>query len=212
MKVQVHILGPQFSTFTRSVMLCCEEKEIRYSHGFNFDNQEVERNGETHLSLHPFGKMPVLIHGDRKIFETATICRYLDSEFDGSVLQPKDNYACAIADQWSAAISQYIDQTIVREYLLEFAFPKGKNGQIRSDQIAKVQPHVLAMLNILEKQIGSASFICSGQYTIADALLTPILDYLVKLPTAPKLFESYPILMDYAIRMQQRQSGRNVLK
>ncbi len=211
MSAQVHILGPQFSTFVRSVMLCCEEQGVSYSHGYTIDGREIESKGEEHLKLHPFGKLPVLIHGERKLYETAVICRYLDAEFDGPALQPVGTYARALVDQWSAVISLYIDQAIVRQYLLEFAFPKGENGKVRRDKVAEAQPFVIKMLQMLEAKLGSATFLCGDNYTIADALVSPMLDYLANLPHAAKLLEPYSGITGYIERMRKRESGLKVL-
>lgn len=87
---QIHIFGPQFSTFVRSVQLCCEEKGIAYTVGTCVNDQNVEFKGAQHLEWHPFGKVPVLLHGDRHLIETASICRYLDAAFEGPALQPDD--------------------------------------------------------------------------------------------------------------------------
>jgi len=211
MSAQVHILGPQFSTFVRTVMLCCEEKGISYSYGNNHEGKEIKLKDEEHLKLHPFGKFPVLIHGDRKIYETAVICRYLDAEFEGPSLQPLDSYNRALVDQWSAAISLYIDKAIVRHFLLEFAFPKGEKGEIRWDKVAEAQPMVIKSLQMLENKLGDNPFLCGKDYTIADALVSPMLDYLASLPNSAELIKPSSILAAYIERMRNRKSGQKVL-
>lgn len=211
MNTQVQILGPQFSTMVRTVMLCCEEKGITYQIGMQINGNDIQRKESSHLALHPFGKIPVLVHGENQIFETAPICRYIDAAFDGLVLQPAETYQRAIVDQWSQAISCYVDQALVRQYLLEFAFPKGDNGSIRLDKVAEAQPGVLSMLVQLEKQLADQAFICGAQYSIADALLTPMLDYLAALPHAGTLFTSGSSLLAYVARMRERPSGKVVL-
>ncbi|BBB31105.1 glutathione S-transferase family protein [Neptunomonas japonica] len=211
MNTQVQILGPQYSTMVRTVMLCCEEKGITYQIGMQIDGNDIQFKESSHLALHPFGKIPVLIHGENHIFETAPICRYLDAAFDGPALQPTDAYQRALVDQWSQAISCYVDQALVRQYLLEFAFPKGDNGSIRLDKVADAQPEVMSTLEQLEKQLADQAYICGTQYSIADALLTPMLDYLASLPHADSLFTSGSSLLAYVARMRERPSGKLVL-
>ena len=123
-----HIYGPSFSTFVRSVMILCEEKQLAYTVGFEVNGQEVASKSEQHLKWHPFGKIPVLLENSRQndlfvLPETASICRYLDSE---KTLQPDSSVGCSSHDALCALISIDIDKVLVREYLLEFAFPKGK--------------------------------------------------------------------------------------
>jgi len=211
MSAQVQILGPAFSTFVRSVMLCCEEKGISYEAKFEINGEPLALNGEAHQQYHPFGKIPALLHNSHTVFETASICRYIDATFDGPALQPEDSYGRAQIDQWSRAISQYVDQTIVRQYLLEFAFPKGPDGQIRLDKVAEAEPEVIKMLTLLEKLIGDHPFICGDQYSYADAILTPMLDYLSGTPNAATLLPEDSSLSRYIHRMQARPSGQKVL-
>lgn len=211
MSAQVQILGPAFSTFVRSVMLCCEEKGISYETKFEVDGQALSLRDETHLKYHPFGKIPALLHGERKLFETATICRYLDTNFDGPALQPDDSYQKAKVDEWAAALSIYVDSAIVRKYLLEFAFPKGPDGQVRMDKVAEAEPEVIQMLAIVAQQLGESDFICGDRYSYADAILTPMLDYLVGTPNGDKLLPSGSALRNYTERMQARPSGQAVL-
>ena len=41
-----------------------------------------------HLALHPFGKMPILQHGDFFLYESLAIATYLDRAFEGPQLTP----------------------------------------------------------------------------------------------------------------------------
>lgn len=211
MSAQVHILGPSFSSFVRSVMLCCEEKGISYETKFEVDGQPLALNDERHQQYHPFGKIPALIHGEHTLFETATICRYLDATFDGPALQPEDIYERAKVDEWAAALSIYVDKAIVREYLLEFAFPKGPDGQVRMDKVAEAEPEVVKMLAIIQQQLGGNNFICGNKYTYADAILTPMLDYLAGTPNANRLMPQDSALMHYVLRIRSRPSAANIL-
>ncbi|MBN3560969.1 glutathione S-transferase family protein [Aliamphritea spongicola] len=211
MSAQVHILGPQFSTFVRSVCLACEEKGISYRYGLKPGGEEIEFKGPSHLALHPFGKIPALLHDEHVIFETTAICRYLDAAFPGPALQPEDPVERAYVDEWSAALSCYVDQALVRNYLLEFAFPKGEDGSIRMDKVAEHQPAVIDMLGLLEHQLAGKPFICGEQYSMADTILTPMLDYLSGLPHADELLAATPELKAWTERMQARDSGKQVL-
>lgn len=211
MSAQVQILGPTFSTFVRSVMLCCEEKGISYEAKFEINGEGLSLNSEIHRQYHPFGKIPALLHADHTLFETATICRYLEANFDGLALQPEGNLQRAQVDQWASALSTYVDKAIVRNYLLEFAFPKGPNGQVCMDKIEEVEPEVTRMLVLLTDLITDNGFICGDQYSYADAILTPMLDYLAGTPNAGKLMPSESALMRYTERMRARPSGQKVL-
>jgi len=211
MNRSVHILGPQFSSFVRTVQLCCEEKGISYTLGLAPDGQEIGFKSPEHFALHPFGKIPVLIDGDRVLCETASICRYLEAEFEGQALLPEDGYQRALVDQWCALLSLYVDKAIVRDYLLEFVFPKGEGGSVRMDKVAEAQPAVLDMLVLVEKQLGEKSFLLGEQLTLADLVIAPQLDYLARLPQAAELIKPGSALAAYVERLRQRASGQKVL-
>lgn len=211
MSHQVQIIGPTFSSFVRSVMLCCEEKGVSYSTGMEYQGQPLALRDEKHLALNPFGKIPILLDGDHTIYETAAICKYIDEAFDGADLQPESAADRAEVAQWAQLISLYVDKTVIRDYLLEFAFPKGENGAIRMDKIQSVTPELDQRLTILTNQLGAREYICGERYTFADALLTPMLDYLLGLPHGSTLIEPGSALEHYVQRMRQRPSGIAVL-
>ncbi|AKJ42483.1 glutathione S-transferase family protein [Pragia fontium] len=208
---KVHILGPQFSTFVRSVQLCCEEKGIAYTVGTTIDQQTVSLNDGSLFQFHPFGKVPVLIHHGKRFFETTAICRYLDNCFDGVALQPDTAEAKAEVDEWSNCLAIYVDRALVRDYLLEFAFPRGPEGQIRKQEIKAAEPQVLKVLGLLDTELGSKPFFKGDNFTIADAILIPMLDYLQRLPHAEQLFSGLQYLPGYLQRMRDRASAKTVL-
>lgn len=206
----VHILGPQFSTFVRSVQLCCEEKSIPYTLGMSINGNAIDLHSSEYLRINPFGKVPILLHGEHQLCETASICRYLDEAFEGYQLQPEAAWERALVDQFSAWLSIYVDEAIVRRYLLEFYFPKGENGTVRKDYIRAAEPEVARMLSLLELQLTKQPYLVTESFSVADALVAPMLDYLGKLPPAAPLLQKTPHLSAYLKRIQDRPSARNV--
>jgi glutathione S-transferase len=206
-----HIFGPTFSTFVRSVMLCCEEKGIDYSVGLTLNGAEVPFKSEGHFSLHPYGKVPVLVLGEHRLFESASICRYLDEIFPGADLQPADPWQRARVDQLCAEVSGYVYQALVVGLLLEFAFPKGEGGAVRLDKVEQALPEAVRIIERLEDVLGGNAFIAGNGYTIADALLIPILDYLVRLPVADRVLSADSGLRRYIQRIQNRPASQGVL-
>ncbi|MCJ8293623.1 MAG: glutathione S-transferase family protein [Colwellia sp.] len=204
----IHIYGPSFSNFVRTVMLVCEEKKLDYSVGFEVAGKEVAFKSEQHLGLHPFGKIPVLLDKGLVLPETASICRYLDAD---KTLQPDNSLAFARHDALCALISIDIDKILVREYLLEFAFPKGENNSVRFDVVKEVQPKVATTLAIIEKMLDEENSLSSEQFTIADALLAPILHYISCLPAGFNLLTDFPKVEQYLADLMTRPSCQKVL-
>ncbi|KGJ97490.1 glutathione S-transferase family protein [Colwellia psychrerythraea] len=208
----VHIYGPSFSNFVRTVMLICEEKQLTYTVGFEVAGHEIPFKGEKHLNWHPFGKVPVLLvtqqAAELAIPETASICRYLDGNND---LQPSNNLEYVLHDALCALISIDIDKVLVREYLLEFAFPKGKDNSVRFDVVKSVQAKVATTLAIIEKKLAEKNALTCKQFTIADALLAPMLHYISCLPAGYNLLTDYPKIEKYLADLMTRSSCKKVL-
>ncbi|MFG6179448.1 glutathione S-transferase family protein [Halomonas sp. THAF12] len=211
MTASVHIVGPQFSSFVRSVQLCCEEKGVDYTLGAEVDGRPLAMHSPEHFALHPFGKVPILLHGDRRLIETPSICRYLDAAFDGPALQPADPWTRARVDQWTGILAGYVDQALVRRYLLEFVFPKGEGGAVREDAVAAARPQVARALEVLEAQLAEGDYLVDDEFTIADAIAAPILDYLAGLPAAESLLAETPRLVAYVERLRERPAAARVL-
>lgn len=206
----LYIYGLGFSSFVRSVRLCCEEKGLEYQSGLAPNGTEIPFKSPQHLKLNPYGKMPILFHNDLVLFETTTICRYLDQQFSGPALQPSDTRARALLDQCCAEIALYIDHALVRKLLLEFAFPKGPDGSVRMNVVEEKLPAARVALTRVQELLGNNSFIYGESYTIADALLTPMLDYIANIPQGNDLM-GHGKLRAYLDRMLQRPSGQKVL-
>lgn len=211
MTTPVHIVGPQFSTFVRSVQLCCEEKGIPYSLGAEIEGRPMALHSSEHYALHPFGKVPILLHGDRRLIETPSICRYLDAAFEGPALQPEATWQRAQVDQWTGMLALYVDQALVRRYLLEFVFPKGEGGAVREDAVAAAQPEVVRLLGLLEQQLAQGDYLVGDDFTIADAIAAPMLDYLAGMPSAKDFLTETPRLMAYIERLRARPAAARVL-
>lgn len=204
----VHIYGASFSNFVRTAMLVCEEKQLAYTVGFEVDGSQVPFKGEQHLRWHPFGKIPVLLASELVLPETTSICRYLDAD---KQLQPDNNQDHARHDALCALISIDIDRVLVREYLLEFAFPKGENNTVRFDVVKEVQPKVAAMLVIIERLLNEDNALSSQEFTIADALLAPMLHYVSALPEPFNLLTDFPKVEQYLADLMTRPSCKKVL-
>ncbi len=89
--IVIHGLAPR--TYTRTARLACEEKGVPHR------LEPIEFGSARHLALHPFGKIPILEHGDVRVFETLAITRYVDEAFKGPALQPADAKGPAVMTQ-----------------------------------------------------------------------------------------------------------------
>ena len=120
------IIGSERSSYTRIVRMVCEEK------GIDYDLTETLLGAAEIRALHPFGKMPVLRHGDLVLCESKAIATYLDRAFDGPQLIPSDPRLAGLTEQWISFINTAIDPLLVRRYLLGLCRAENRRRQAGS--------------------------------------------------------------------------------
>ncbi|WP_434157906.1 glutathione S-transferase family protein [Stutzerimonas stutzeri] len=73
--------------------------------------------------------------------------------------------------------------------------------------LAKMRIEAESILAVLEAQLGNQPFLCGNRFSMADALLIPMLDYLEPIAEPTPLLDSRPRLSDYLVRMRERPSS-----
>ena len=84
------IIGSSRSTYTRAVCMVCEEK------GIDYVLTETPLHAPEIRAIHPFGKMPVLRHGDIELFESKAIVTWLDRSFPAPFVLPSEPRQAAL--------------------------------------------------------------------------------------------------------------------
>jgi glutathione S-transferase len=198
--IKPEIIGSSQSTYTRVVRMVCEEKGIDYT------LTQTQLGAPEVLAIHPFGKMPVLRHGDFEVFESKAIATYLDRAFPGPQLLPIDARPAALTEQWVSLVNTVMDATLIRTYLLAYAFPRTADGQPDRKTIEAVTPAVRAQLAILERAVAQTGYLVGDQFTFADINLLPILYYIRQLPEVAETLAASPHLAAYYDRHASRSS------
>lgn len=207
--MSLHIYGPAFSTLVRTVRLYCLEKGVTVDCGMSVDGLHVSLRSAEHFALHPFGQMPALLHDESRVFETLAICRYLDRVFADSSLEPEDSAGQTLVDQWASALITTVDTCLIRRYVLKVIGPL-VTEPLTGPALTRAELAVDRTLAVLDGEIGERDFFCGVRYSLADALLTPMLDYLTRIP-GRDWFAGRPGLAAYLQRMRHRSSGQKVL-
>jgi glutathione S-transferase len=184
------IIGSAKSTYTRVVRMVCEEKAIDYV------LTEVWLGAPETRAIHPFGKMPVLRHGDLELCESRAIAGWLDRSFPGPQVFPTDPRLAALTEQWVSLVNTVIDRTLIRTYLFAYIAAK-TTGKLDREAIEAVMPAVREQLGVLDSAVAGTGHLVGDQFTFADINLLPILFYIRQLPEAAELFAAAPHLAGY---------------
>ncbi len=87
-----------------------------------------------------------------------------------------------------------------------------RSGFPDQQMLANAQSAAEKTLAALDEQLGDQPFLCGKHYSMADALLTPMLDYLAQISEPASLLDAQPRLSSYLARMRNRASGQKVLQ
>lgn len=196
------IIGTPNSNFVRSVRMVAEEKGVAYQNSPEMPHSDVIK------SLHPMGQVPVMRHGEFQLFESMAIARYIDNVFDGPALVPASPEAAATTVQWASFAQTSVDQLIMRQYVLEYLFNKDENGNVVRDKIDRVLNKVSKMFRVLDEAVSSGYF-GSGDFSMADCFLMPIISYGQLFPEGKEALESTNHLISYFDKLSQRPSFIN---
>lgn len=194
------------SPFGRAALVVLEEK------GASYRLQPV-RPGTLrtpgHLALHPFGRVPVLMHGDFRLYETAAILRYLDRVLPAPALTPSEARAAARMDQMMNVNDWYLFQGAGNVIGFHRVVGPRILGLSPDEQaIAAVMPRAHAAVAELGRSLGDQPYFAGDLFTLADALIAPQLDFLVETPEWGDLRAQAPNLEAWLTRVTARDSFR----
>ncbi len=196
----VEIIGPAPSTYTRVARMVCEEKAIAY------EFKQSPPHSPDVSAIHPFGKVPVMRHGDFELCESKAIATYLDLSFPGPKLIPTAPRHAALTEQWVSLVNTKMDGTLVRSYLVNYVFPKSADGAPDRKAIDAVVPAVLRELDLLDRSVAKGGFLAGDSFTFADINVMPILAYLKNFPESGSAIAAAKSLSAYFDRLSARPS------
>ena len=195
------IYGIPGSPFLRSACLGLEEKGQPYR-----IERLADMRGETHRSLHPFGRMPTVDHGSFRLYETQAILRYVDALFPKPALQPTQPRAIALMNQIIGINDWYLFPQVARIIVFNRIIGPALLG-MRPDEtaIAAAVPDARLCLGELDRLVDGQPFLAGEHLTIADLMLAPQVYYLAATPEGAAILKATSLL-SWLGRMNARPS------
>ena len=202
------IHGHPASPFLRSVCLGLEEKHAPY----RIQEMAVgELRGEVHRRLHPFGRIPVLQHGDYHLYETQAILRYIDAVMPTPPLQPTDAKAIGRMNQIIGINDWYLFPLVARIIVFHRIVGPVLLGTVPDEAaIAAAVPDAKLCLGELDRLLGAHSFMAGDSLSLADLLLAPQVYYLAATPEGSAILKDTALLA-WLRRMNARPSMQATL-
>ncbi|HEY6824521.1 MAG TPA: glutathione S-transferase family protein [Steroidobacteraceae bacterium] len=192
------------SPFSRAVLATLEEKHAPYRVAAVVPGT---LRAPQHLSRHPFGRVPVLEHGEFRLYETQAILRYLDRVLPEPPLTPADPRRAARRDQAMNVNDWYLVsgagavigfQRIVGPRLMGLTPDESA--------IAAALPKARTVFEELAQLLGAQPYFGGESVTLADLMLAPQLDFLQQTPEWEALSSKHGNLRHWLTRMQSRPS------
>ncbi len=146
-----------------------EEVGIPFEHvptGYGADSKAPD-----YLAVNPNGRIPALIDGDMRLFESMAINLYLTKRYGGA-LYPATAQAEALAWQWSVWGISEIEPLQMQVVIQRLFTPAEKRD-------AKVEERALRALRrplaVLDAALADGDYLLGGQFSVADLNLAGVM-------------------------------------
>jgi glutathione S-transferase len=202
---KLQIIGPVSSSYVWVVRMVCEEKGVAY------DLVPADLRSPEVLAIHPFGKVPVMRHGDLALFESKAIATYVDRAFPGPTVIPDEPGAAAEVEQWVSAVNTTIDPCLIRSYAVHYRRALVTGGQPDRAVIDAALPTMQRQIEVLDRAVAGTGHLVGERFTLADINLMPVLYYAQLCPEGGEMVRACANLSAYFARHAERPSYQATL-
>jgi glutathione S-transferase len=186
------------SSASRRVRLCLEEKGLAYE-SHPVDLAKLEHHSPAYLKINPNGVIPTLVHDGRPLYESGTICEYLDEVFPEPPLRPADAWGRATMRNWIRHADERIGNLIIfnwvhvlqktasqwtdaelAEKLKNIPSKERQEAWLRvarrpftEEERAAARARLVEMVGKMERALAESAWLAGERYSIADIALVP---------------------------------------
>jgi len=203
--VALTIYGDLQATCTQRVLVLLEELELKY----NFvpvDLSKGEQKSKQHLLLQPFGKVPVMQYGDRTLFESRTILRYISK----NNREELDLFGDIMTDMWLESESHNYNPPLSK-IMYEKVFKKWFGKEADQSIIDNETENFKKVLEVYDAHLENNEYLNGEFYSIADISHIPY-SYLALKNGYKNLFKQYPNVYNWLKRILKRPAVQTVLE
>ncbi|WP_374573427.1 glutathione S-transferase family protein [Phenylobacterium sp.] len=194
--IHTHPLSP----YGWGARLICAEKGVPHTLQPVWDASAPE-----HRKLHPFGKVPVLQHGEVIIYESLAIAHYVARAFEGPALEPIDYLGQAHMLRWMSIVNGYCFPTmngLIKERLADMIRGTPPDPAV----LAACRQAMGEQLALIEEALSAHPFLVGEHLTLADPFLLPHLHFAAQTPEGADALAQAPATQAWLERMRARPS------
>jgi glutathione S-transferase len=174
--VQLRLYSYEHSVYSWIARLALAEKGISYEL-FEVDPFDANPAQEL-LSINPLNRVPALSHGRFELYETASITRYIDEAFNGSVLQPQLPGQRAKQNQIIGVLDSDAYWPFVRQVFVHSVYNPMFSEPISPEELKAGLNRSEPVLAALEALVEGQQFLAGKEFSLADIHAFPMLAYL----------------------------------
>jgi glutathione S-transferase len=218
------------STCSQKVRICLAEKnlafeDIRLDLGRNKDHLKPD-----YLKINPNGVVPTLVDDGAIVIDSSVICEYLDERYPAVRLTPEDLVQRAHMRAWMRYLEEVPtaavrvpsfnmgflprydgldrqrfeqEQSDIRPIRKQFYRRMGPAGFKKEDVEASLE-QLSNTCKRMHEALGKGSWLLGEQYTLADIIVTPLIDRMADLGFSDLWETKYSRVTDWYRRMQTR--------
>ncbi len=171
------IYGRHTSYNVQKILWFLDEIKIQYKHiefGGNPDDTETEVFGK----LNPMRKVPVLVEGERVIWESNSILRYLLSEYGRGDWVVKDAYQRSLYERWMDWSQTAFEPAFIGVFWGYYRTPPSLHDQ---EYIDESLFNCQQCLEKLESQLAQQPFLAGQHLSLADVCAAVFIFRLVEI-------------------------------
>lgn len=151
---------------TLKVLYVLEALEVDYR--FRYVNlMQGEQKTPEFRAMNPVGKVPVLEHDGRYLWESGAIVRYLGN-VEVSSLYPADPYQRGVVDQWLDFFTCHLGRWLTAEYFQRIIKPQAGLGDPDADRCEEARTFALEQAPIVDHCLADRAWLTGKRPSIAD--------------------------------------------
>jgi glutathione S-transferase len=196
----VELIGYRHSVYLRIARAVLMEKGVPFGH---VEVDPFAGAPDWYLALHPFGRVPVLRHGDFAVYETAAICRYVDAAFAGARLVPEGARDAARMQQVIGIVDSYGYWPMVRQVFAHAVFRPAMGEAGDAGEVAAGLAASARVLGALEGLV-EGEWMAGDRVSLADPHLGPMMAYFTAALEGAAMLAGFPRLAWWWGRVRER--------
>ena len=197
------IFGHPASTCTRKVLMTLAETKTPYELTV-VDFAKGEHKQQPHLGRQPFGQIPAIDDDGFSFYESRAICRYINERVGGG-LAPADIKGRALMEEWisveTSNFTPYVMKFIYHDVFKRPQEPAVLEAATRSLENA---------LGIMDARLAASPFLAGPQFTLADIVFMPYLEYAMATPVKA-LLAKYPHVSAWWSKISERPTWQKAV-